>query len=96
MFIIDWEAEDIEEDYRLKINKITQIDNSILSRCTGLKDFQGDYIFENDIVRSRFNDIIKAKVIWDDDTASFRLDYGDGIPPVGFCKGDSKNLVIVD
>ena len=66
-----------------------------LNRCTGLKDFHGNFIYENDIVRSRFNNIIKAKVFWDEETASFKLNYGEKIPPVSFYKGDSKDFIVL-
>ena len=57
-----------------------EIDIDTLCRSTGLKDKNDNEIFENDLVFSKFNSIIRARVIWNDEVASFKLYYGRDIP----------------
>lgn len=46
------------------------VDESTICQCTGLKDKNGDLIFENDIIRSR----CLYRVVWRDTYASWCLE----------------------
>ena len=78
------------------INDYVEIIPETLCQCTGLKDRDGNYIFENDIVLITMKDIVKEKgkwitkiiyeeniVCWNKKESGFRFKDKDGIDWIG-------------
>lgn len=45
----------------------------VVQQCTGLKDIDGKYIYEGDIVKPIYDDIPIAKIIFDPNLCSYRM-----------------------
>lgn len=71
-----------------------EIDRDTLCRSTGLTDKNHIEIFENDLVSSKFNNIIMDRVIWSDELASFKLYYGRDVP-LGNLNKKFNELVVI-
>lgn len=62
-----------------KPNKLRFVYGATVCQCTGLKDKNGNLIWENDIVEIIGEDE-RCKVEWDDDSAKYELiQYGSGM-----------------
>ncbi len=67
-FIIQWNSTG------LGFNEFIEVDGESVCQCTGLKDKNGNKIWENDIL---FDDDVCSLVRWDNETARFVIDdYG--------------------
>ena len=54
-------------------NAANQIDESTICQCTGLKDKNGNLIFEHDIVSDECGNV--AEIIWNDAELQYLVDY---------------------
>lgn len=73
---------DVDSEKNSSCNKIVEVVPKTVCWCTGLKDKNGELIWENDIVAywdsySTENGLAEAdcigKVVWDDETISFQV-----------------------
>lgn len=46
-----------------------------LNEWTGFYDYNGDEIYENDRVKSRFGDVFDSIVIWNDEEGRYQIKY---------------------
>ena len=66
-----WERKYILWGMTNNVPDMTEVDPSTICQCTGLKDKNGNMVFENDIMSAHLDDffpedIIYARVIWGD------------------------------